>query len=27
MEDLSAGIYFVEVVTNKGTVTKKIVKE
>lgn len=27
LETLSAGIYFVEVVTNKGTVTKKIVKE
>lgn len=27
LENLSAGIYFVEVVTNKGSVTKKIVKE
>jgi hypothetical protein len=27
LETLSAGIYFVEVVTDKGTVTKKIVKE
>ena len=27
LENLSAGIYFVEVVTDKGSVTKKIVKE
>ncbi|MDN3724815.1 T9SS type A sorting domain-containing protein [Aequorivita sp. SDUM287046] len=27
LESLSAGIYFVEVVTDKGTVTKKIVKQ
>ncbi len=27
LENLSAGIYFVKVVTNKGSVTKKIVKE
>ncbi|MCB0453640.1 MAG: T9SS type A sorting domain-containing protein, partial [Aequorivita sp.] len=27
LENLSSGIYFVEVVTDKGTVTKKIVKE